>query len=687
MSIQSIIAFLELVIGFGFLIFVHELGHFMVAKWVGIKCPQFAIGFGTAMLSWRKGIGIRKGSTEDEYEKRVLAHLHKNGTLTNEKDEPTVDQIDQANKELGLGETEYRLNYLPLGGYVKMLGQEDLDAGATSNDPRSYNNKPIWARACVISAGVVMNMIFGFIFFIWAFQIGVPFPPAVVGGIDKDMPAATTYAMGHEGDPAYRGLKLGDVIKTIDGKPTNDMTDLRVAAALGEKDVPLTLTVDRYNVKEPLTYKITPVPNPLAENLLGVGVIPSRSTNVAGITPNNPLYAQGLRDNMKLVEINNQPITAFAQAYYATQSLKGSKADFTFEGKDAQRINLELAGQPTLTFNEDGQQNLIGMVPAASVLAFVNNSALEAAGGQVGDVLAKINNTTWPDTDTAAKLIREAGDENALQITMLRQGKLVDLKPIHTVKNKLGFYFGLATNTTRVSKVLKDSPAEAMNLTAGSTIEQINGKKVANWNDMQLALGQLQTTAEQPVQVAIMYQLNIANNPTETSTVTIPADSVKQIADAGWTMPAALDFQQLLETVIAKNPVAASKLGLEKTYQFVQQTYITLLRLFQGSVGVSNLRGPVGIVDVGTQAAQKGFSWLLFFLGLISVNLAVINFLPLPIVDGGHIVFLIIEKIKGSPASPAVQIAAMWVGLALIGTIFVVVTYHDIVRLAGSWFS
>ena len=81
------------------------------------------------------------------------------------------------------------------------------------------------------------------------------------------------------------------------------------------------------------------------------------------------------------------------------------------------------------------------------------------------------------------------------------------------------------------------------------------------------------------------------------------------------------------------------------THYVVMMTYVTFLRLFQGTVPVDQLHGPVGITHIGSQVAEQGFIYLIFFLGLISANLAVINFLPLPIVDGGHMVFLAIEWI------------------------------------------
>src|SRR5690242_8147566 len=121
--VYQILSTVLLVLGFGFVIFFHELGHFLAAKWVGIKVEQFAVGFGQAMVSWRKGMGLTFGSSGKKYEELV-----KQGAAD------------------GISETEYRLNWVPLGGYVKMLGQDDLKPGAESEDPRAYNRKSIGAR-------------------------------------------------------------------------------------------------------------------------------------------------------------------------------------------------------------------------------------------------------------------------------------------------------------------------------------------------------------------------------------------------------------------------------------------------------------------------------------------------------------------------------------------------------------
>src|SRR5687768_10228556 len=115
-SMDQVVSILLLVFGFGFVIFWHELGHFLAAKWVGIKVEQFAVGFGQAILAWRKGIGLRVGTTQREYDKRLKEYVEKEEAHLEVKERASwsQEQLSHAAEKLGLGETEYRLNWIPL---------------------------------------------------------------------------------------------------------------------------------------------------------------------------------------------------------------------------------------------------------------------------------------------------------------------------------------------------------------------------------------------------------------------------------------------------------------------------------------------------------------------------------------------------------------------------------------------
>ena len=128
-------------------------------------------------------------------------------------------------------------------------------------------------------------------------------------------------------------------------------------------------------------------------------------------------------------------------------------------------------------------------------------------------------------------------------------------------------------------------------------------------------------------------------------------------------------------------PLEAIKWGVGETRDLIVQFYLTLKRMVQGSVPASGAMGPLGIVTAGAKFAYKGNDWLIWFLSMISANLAVVNFLPIPIVDGGLFTFLIIEKLQGRPLSARTQAVAQVVGLALIASVFLFVTYQDILRM------
>jgi regulator of sigma E protease len=144
---------------------------------------------------------------------------------------------------------------------------------------------------------------------------------------------------------------------------------------------------------------------------------------------------------------------------------------------------------------------------------------------------------------------------------------------------------------------------------------------------------------------------------------------------------ASVQLHDLSEPRRTTNPGQAILWGLEETRDLIVQFYQTLQRMLVAhSVSPKNLMGPVGIFTAGTKFAYRGVDWLIWFLSMISANLAVVNFLPIPIVDGGLFTFLLIEKIQGKPISPKVQSIAQVVGLALILGIFILVTIQDITR-------
>ncbi|MGN6727756.1 MAG: site-2 protease family protein, partial [Tepidisphaeraceae bacterium] len=198
MTFSSLLNIVFVALAFGFVIFWHELGHFLAARWAGVRVEQFAVGMGHAVFSWRKGIGFRLGNTQSEFERKVQEEYDRRhasgspaGSATGEAPAPTLREQYDIARELGLGETEYRFNWIPLGGYVKPTGQDDLrpatEVGA--DDPHAFGAKPVSKRMVIISAGVIMNVILAFILYVVLFLHGFTAPAAVVGEVLPGSPA------------------------------------------------------------------------------------------------------------------------------------------------------------------------------------------------------------------------------------------------------------------------------------------------------------------------------------------------------------------------------------------------------------------------------------------------------------------------------------------------------------------
>ncbi len=650
-----------IVLGFGFLIFVHELGHFLVAKMVGIKTTQFAIGFGHSLLTWRKGLGFRVGTTEPEYAKRLA-----------EGADPKT-----------LGETEYRLNYIPLGGYVKMLGQEDMDPTARNDDPRAFNNKSVSARFAVICAGVIMNIIFGMIFFVIAFTSGVKFPPAIVGDVAPDAPAAKAYALGHENDPDYLGLKVNDRITHIDGKPADDMMDVKYATILGVEGTPITFTVQRPGETTELNFPIKPEMN-AGSGFFWIGVDSPLDLQVTGVIKGGEAEAAGVTKGMRITAVNGQPVSTYWDYDRAVRAERGRVVKVAVSDPETGKaVEMDASALPLMSSGAADRVGVLGLVPPIVVSLVAEKSPAKKAGMRAGDLIAAAGGKAWPSLELFQETVKNATGDG-VDITVLRDGEEIRLGQVKPGKGRIGVGIGPAVESGLIGHTLEDSPLNAQAIPGGSKFVALNGEPIASWADLQRGLAELSDDGK-PFLAELTYELNMADRPRETVKIEVGAEQAGQLAQAGWlaTLPDGVEIDLLRLPVVGEGPFEATALGFKKTHQWITNTYMTLLRLTQGTVPADKLSGPVGIVHQGTIIARGGWQYLMFFLGLISINLAVINFLPIPITDGGQAVFLVAEKIKGSPVSVRVQTAATIAGLAVLGCVFLFVTYNDVLRLLG----
>jgi regulator of sigma E protease len=216
------------------------------------------------------------------------------------------------------------------------------------------------------------------------------------------------------------------------------------------------------------------------------------------------------------------------------------------------------------------------------------------------------------------------------------------------------------------------SPVAGKEIYPGSRIISVNGIEVSNWREIREAFKQVTGGMELQLRASQLITLDLElpqpTHPRVTAEFELSADEIAALHALSWRTDLDNAYFESIQVVLSSggNPLRAIQMGFEETWTFVLHTYLTIDRLIRGTVGVEQLRGPVGIVHLGATIADRGFMYIIFFLAMISVNLAVINFLPLPIVDGGLFLFLIYEKLKGRPPSLAFQNAATIAGLVLI---------------------
>jgi regulator of sigma E protease len=673
-----------LVFGFGFVIFWHELGHFLAAKWAGVRVEQFAVGFGQALLSWRKGLGTRWGSSRSEYEKKLHEYLRQNETALHSDSEYTEKatseelRLDYAAKKLGISETEYRLNWIPLGGYVKMLGQDDMNPNALSDSPHAYNNKPISKRMVIVSAGVIMNIILAIILFTVLFRFGFDVPPPVVGMVLPDSPAQQA------------GIQVGDRVLSFDGREQHDYAKIQMNVALASEGEPIQVLVQRPNGTK-ATLAVTPRKTDLGGGLLQMGINSSRelagidsklvTDDVKSLIADSPVHP-----DEKIVAIEGKPVGL--KDYYvlddAVQS--GKPVTVTVEDPKGQRSDRTISGFFLEPFG-NAPFNIAGMMPRTRI------EALEPASPakdklKPGDIITEVvlqptnDPTLHPARAKLMKLLNSAYQNNLkVDMFVLREGsdKPVEVKGLDPTmslgegRHGLGIALRLDEEHPVIAEVLPDSAAASAQIPAGSIITSIGGQPVKDWHDMQRMIAGAST--DQPLSIAAITP----EGETKTFQLKLTAEQLKEVR-ANRYVPDVL-LKELSEPRKTTNPILAAKWGVAETRDLLLQFYVTIRRMTQGSVSPSNMMGPLGIFHQGSKIANRGNDWLVWFLAMISANLAVVNFLPIPIVDGGLFVFLILEKVMGKPLSPRAQSVAQLVGLALIAGVFLFVTYHDIVRL------
>ncbi len=704
---------LKVVLGLGLIIFIHELGHFLAAKWCGVRVLTFSVGFGPPLpfcsYKW--------------------------------------------------GETTYKIGIIPLGGYVQMSGEgESGDAEDAANDPRDYRNKTVGQRMLIISAGVIMNVVLGMVCFAAAYLHGVQEVPAIVGAVES-------------GSAAWRaGLRTNDAITKIGSRERPFFDDLRpivMSTAAGEQ---VELRVQRPGEDTPLVYAVeprreedTPFPQlgivpPYRLELLayrkmrvqpvvagsaaaqaqpafapGDRIVamsdpaePSRITPLRP-DPRDPVHGYDISDYYdRLRRLANQAVIIRVQR---GESPPLQELDIRVPPAPRMDLGLRMRMGAIAALRRGGPAERAGVIPH------------EEASGRAGDRIRLIKlpeidgTTTWlttgneqaPDSTITVRRLdplllpweinrwaeRQASrgaDANwNVQLTVLRTVGHQEAQPV-----ELTLQYDFAYHQDRTMVTLANSPVPLNGLGLAYWVEAVvdetspggpaaglvepndvivgvrfhytnaqGGRKSGDW--LELSKPHQWASVDAAVQRTAPQEVELRLRRGETTLdvrLTPRQDFQHCLDDRGILLMRDFRVQK------AEHLLDAISLGTWRVVRFIKYIYMNLYAMIapSGRISPKAISGPLSIANISYRIAGEDFWQFLLFIGMISVNLAVINFLPIPLLDGGHMLFLIIEKIIGRPVPERIAAIAMYIGLAVVVSLMIFALTLDIRRLLFGWF-
>lgn len=610
---------LAFLLALGPLIVVHELGHFAVARACGVKVLRFSLGFGRVLVRWHWG---RDG-------------------------------------------TEWALSAIPLGGYVKMAGEIGGDGSATSGLgegrpplPDEFPGKTIPQRFLIAVAGVVMNVIAAIVCLTVAYGIGYKDTPAVVGDVIP-------------GGPAWAaGVQSGDRLVAYDGQRLRTFSDLKQEVVLAPRGEEATLELERDG--RPVTVRLAPTRDASSE-FQGLKIYPVSELTLRGADGTE--LRLGATD---VAVVHGRRVVGGRAAFSALEAAAEARLiAVVVEGPAGQRVTVPL--RPAGTEARSGPFKL-GVSPYAAPVVVAVRGAAKAAGLAVGDELVAADGAPvrtradlWVRDAVAQLTVRRAGVETPLQVALADAAAVAafvgDLALAGTAPPAKGAPLRLALAGSELPG--GESPAAVAGILPGDTIVSIGGRNVTTWDELLAAGKSLDGT---PVSVAV----RTGDAPPRTLEVT-----PRRVVDAGTGKPS-IQGANALTMVPVEGAADALGLGLKRTVSEIRNVFRTIARFFTGDISFSkNVSGPVTIATISSSAASVGLSAFLVFLAFISVNLAVLNVLPIPVLDGGTMMFLLIEAVRRKRLSDAAIGRMQLAGFALLMLLMVFALKNDVTNLFG----
>jgi len=569
----------------GVIIFVHELGHFLAAKRLGIKVDRFSIGFGPRLLGFERG------------------------------------------------DTEYWISWFPIfGGYVKMAGENPAEE-RDEEEEGLFRSAPVSHRAIVALAGPGMNMILGVVAFALAYMVGLPPDPGTtIGYVELDTPASEA------------GIMPNDKILSIDGYKVRTWDDVRENVSIKPgKEIKVDLLRDS---SEEISLRV--VPERFEGYVHSIDLKPQIYLD-DGTIPEELRREFGSYDVLL-----SQDATVSAEEAGSKWLVTDKDSRYSIR-KEGNRIGIYMGTGPEKTdliFSVD--LDLPGELDKSIIPEYLKQR-LENNGTSFSSdaiVIVEEPGSKWAvvDEDRRYPIIKES---NSLDIY-----REMDI-------GKIGVY---PVIKPIIGEVKPGSAGAEAGFRSGDLVEAINDKKIGHLIQL---FSELQKTQDSPTKEA-------------TLTVSRTEDAVENILLEFGKDGQPISFEGISWLSSGKpvslGPIAAFRKAVFETVRMVAKVFQFLKRLIIREVSAKYVAGPVGIVQITMSVVKTGMAGVLRLAGFLSVNLGVVNMLPLFITDGAMVVFLVIEKSRGKPLERKRQIFVQQLGIGFIIFLFLLLTYNDILR-------